>query len=1048
MRRRLAAMAVLTTALAMTPAISVPASASASVPVSASLSVPVQRVSAEVREEALRVPVKAEPDGSTVTLDATVVAPTSTGRHPAVLLAHGFGGSKADLMERARELAGQGYVTLAYTARGFGASGGRIHLDDPDYEVADASRLLDTLAGRADVQLDAAKDPRVGVAGGSYGGALGVMLAGTDRRVDAVVAGITWNDLSETFVPGGVGSAPGVLKRRWASIFFSSAIGQARPTGATYAPLGPDTALCGRFDPTICRLFLDAATTGRPSPALEQVLRRHGPVAVSGKVNAPTLLVQGMRDSFVGLGEADETAQQLAANGTPVAVRWFDGGHDGGAEPSDATTLLPWFQRYLTDQGRQQAGADPRAGMPLPAFSAPLAAQGGQREVTLTRPPRLDQAPADATRVTLAPATGQAPGNGNGSNSSPARPVRLLSPPGGDPAAMSNLGALGGALGAGTSGGSASGGAESDGGSGGSDGNASSGSGGTTGGSGSSGGSGSGGSNGSGGSGGSGGSSGNGGLDLAAAAGYSIAALPGQHAAFDTVPLEDRVDVVGAPRVRLRVTSTARDATLFVSLWRVTPSGPVSPRSQVVPVRITTTPGTPVDVDVPLPAGTYAMAQGSRWRVLVSATDAGFAVPTDARAYAVSLADSSLVLPSVPAQAVTDPQAGGDGIRSVDREVVWAAAGLAALLLAISALAGIAVWRRRRGDRRDTRAEDAEVPLVVEHLVKTYKDGHRAVDDVSWRAEAGQVVGLLGPNGAGKTTTMRMLVGLIRADSGAVHVLGQPVHAGSPVLGRVGALIEGPGFLPHLTGRQNLDAYWRATGRDPADAHVDEALEVAALGGAVDRPVRTYSQGMRQRLGIAQAMLGRPEVLLLDEPTNGLDPPQIAAMRPILRDYASTGRTVVVSSHLLSEVEQTCTHVVVMNRGRVITSGSVADLTSGDGTTVATLGPDCDPAAVEHALRTGPLGPSLHELSLDRHARTLTLVSDASRGAIVSAVVQAGGDVDSVVPRRRLEEVFLGVIGGDGPATGGGDDGPDRADDLDDPDGRTRMDSLRQVRAR
>ena len=211
-------------------------------------------------------------------------------------------------------------------------------------------------------------------------------------------------------------------------------------------------------------------------------------------------------------------------------------------------------------------------------------------------------------------------------------------------------------------------------------------------------------------------------------------------------------------------------------------------------------------------------------------------------------------------------------------------------------------------------------------LVKTYADGHRAVDDVSWAAHRGQVVGLLGPNGAGKTTTLRMVMGLIHPDSGTVHVLGQPVHPGAPVLAQVGALIEGPGFLPHLTGRANLEAYWAATGRDPKDAGFEAVLEVAALGDAVDRPVRSYSHGMKQRLGIAQAMLGMPDLLVLDEPTNGLDPPQIAAMRPILRAYADTGRTVVVSSHLLGEVELTCSHVVVMHAGRVLAAGSVEEL--------------------------------------------------------------------------------------------------------------------------
>ena len=180
---------------------------------------------------------------------------------------------------------------------------------------------------------------------------------------------------------------------------------------------------------------------------------------------------------------------------------------------------------------------------------------------------------------------------------------------------------------------------------------------------------------------------------------------------------------------------------------------------------------------------------------------------------------------------------------------------------------------------RPSGAHLAAVPLVVRDVVKTYPDGVRAVDGISFRAETGQVVGLLGPNGAGKTTAIRMLVGLIRPDAGEIFVHGEPVHAGADVLASVGAFIEGPGFLPHLTGRQNLHAYWQATGRPLEEAHLDGGPEIAGLGAALDRRVRGYSHGMRQRLGIAQAMLGLPSLLVLDEPTNGLDPPQIKAMR-------------------------------------------------------------------------------------------------------------------------------------------------------------------------
>jgi ABC-2 type transport system ATP-binding protein len=151
------------------------------------------------------------------------------------------------------------------------------------------------------------------------------------------------------------------------------------------------------------------------------------------------------------------------------------------------------------------------------------------------------------------------------------------------------------------------------------------------------------------------------------------------------------------------------------------------------------------------------------------------------------------------------------------------------------------------------------------------------------------------------------------------------VRPGAPVLARIGSLVEGAGFLPHLSGRDNLALYWKASGRS-GTANFDEVLEIADLGTAIDRKVRTYSQGMRQRLGIAQAMLGMPDILMLDEPTNGLDPPQIKAMRDVLHKYAATGRTVIVSSHLLSEVEQTCSYVIVMHRGQLITAGNVNEL--------------------------------------------------------------------------------------------------------------------------
>jgi ABC-2 type transport system ATP-binding protein len=311
------------------------------------------------------------------------------------------------------------------------------------------------------------------------------------------------------------------------------------------------------------------------------------------------------------------------------------------------------------------------------------------------------------------------------------------------------------------------------------------------------------------------------------------------------------------------------------------------------------------------------------------------------------------------------------------------------------------LWRRRH-EIEDV-AELASIPLVVNEVVKTYGDGFRAVDGVSFRAEQGQVLGLLGPNGAGKTTVIRMLVGLIRPDSGTIYIHGQPVHAGADVLSLVGGFIEGPGFLPHLSGKANLMAYWHATGRPLEEAHLAEALKIAGLGSAIHRKVRGYSHGMRQRLGIAQAMLGLPPVLILDEPTNGLDPPQIKAMRAVLADYAAAGRTVILSSHLLSEVEHTCSHVVVMDQGKVLLTGSVEELTASDTVTLIGLANIDDVVAAGQTLQA-------RGLQAEPEGKLIRVTGDLPRQAIVAELVAAGYGVESVDGHRQLEEVFMSLV--------------------------------------
>jgi ABC-2 type transport system ATP-binding protein len=273
------------------------------------------------------------------------------------------------------------------------------------------------------------------------------------------------------------------------------------------------------------------------------------------------------------------------------------------------------------------------------------------------------------------------------------------------------------------------------------------------------------------------------------------------------------------------------------------------------------------------------------------------------------------------------------------------------------------------------------------------------------------VLGLLGPNGAGKTTTLRVLMGLTQPTQGEIYVFGHRLVPGSPVLSRLGALVEGPGFMPHLSGRENLGLYWRSTGRPLADARMDEALDIAGLGSAIDRRVKTYSHGMRQRLAIAQAMLGLPELLVLDEPTDGLDPPQIAEMRRVLRRYATDGRAVLVSSHLLAEVEQTCTHVAVMHKGEKVADGPVDDVV-GDSPTV-----QLDVSDVGAAERV--LAAIAGVQTVEAEGDGLVVNMDGTpRSDVVAALVRAGIGVDRIAPRRRLEDAFLALVGGDTKASG------------------------------
>lgn len=834
----------------------------------------------------------------TVALDTRLYIPdgvSASSPAPAVLLAHGFGGTKASVRGDAADLADRGYVVLTYSARGFGRSTGLISLNALDAEVADARNLITLLSTRREVAQDGAGDPRVGIAGESYGGALALMTAGTDRRVDAIVPQITWNRLSRVFFPNGAGvpqeggpaapadsdSSPAAFKREWAGIFFGigkgldlgrlSGLGGLTGLGAPSGPppepgpepgseSGPesgsgsgesgttapgtattpampdstdaaDALVCGRFARDICRVYTTAAASGTLGEAARTRLDASSPWSVAGAITAPTFLVQGEADTLFPLSEADVTARQIRGRGTPVKVRWTAGGHDAGGVSESDSAGAA-----LREDVAAWFDHHLRRSGPDPAADFAFDQQTGlsnTRSRATTRTQTAPSYPVGSEVETTRVAL-----------SGPEQPI--VRPAGGAPASLSSLPGVGSALG-------------------------------------------------------------------------SVAFdPPGQAALFSSVELDGSVDVVGSATVRLTVSGAQPGTVLFAKVYDVPSDGrPQLPHGQVVPFSVPASEG-PTTVDVVLPAVAHRFETGHRIVVAVATTDRAYAPSTSQQIVRVALADAGLTVPQVSSRASgsnTSPW-------------VWLAVSLAGLA-ALAALVA-AAWGRL-GLRRtiaDTDPSLGDVPVAVEGLAKEYADGFVAVRSADLRVERDQVVGLLGPNGAGKTTTLRMLMGLIRPTHGSIRVFGHALTPGVPVLSRMGCFVEGVGFLPPLSGRANLTLYWAATGRPAADAWLEEVLRIAGLGTAIDRPVRTYSQGMRQRLAIAQAMLGLPELLVLDEPTNGLDPPQIAEMREVLRGYAVEGRSVLLSSHQLAEVEQTCSHVVVMDRGSVIASGTVAEVSA------------------------------------------------------------------------------------------------------------------------
>ena len=783
---------------------------------------PMSTASAQVAPELVSLTGAAfsDVDPDPVLLDADLYLPAVTPA-PAIVLAHGFGGSKDSVAGQAIKLREAGYVVVAYTARGFGNSTGLISMNSPQFEISYAAKVIDWLATRTEVTQNAPNDPQVGFAGASYGGALSLMIAGSDSRVDAVVSDITWNNLENALFAQGIPETryPGVFKELWTGLFFS------RGLVTSGAPQVNQNTRCGRFSPQWCELYESVAEAGTYSMAQGEVLMNSSPISTNAGVSVPTMLLTGQADSLFPISEADANYQQIkqASPDVPLKFVWHSGGHDGGQ--SESTRLQTLTQRWFDTHLLKTDLLDNNFEVTFASTNIIGSNRDNAQPASIESSPDYFGIANSESKIAL---LGQA--------------QQILAPAGGSPAGISTfpgIGSLGGLIGQ---------------------------------------------------------------------------SLPGQTAIFQSPELEQDQRILGSSQVRISVTSDEprRNAVLFASLQIVSATGSQTlPYGLVSPIRISDVTQTPTTVLVNLPTIAFDVKQGESLRLILSTTDLAHRLPIEPAVYTIELAEPVLTIASMELAPTVVAQS--------SLNYIWYALGV---ILAVIFL----VWiLRPRKSKAGIRSDLVEVPITIENLVKQFKNGPRAVNDITYEIPRGEVVGLLGPNGAGKTTTMRMVMGLIMPTQGSVYVFGEKVLPGAAVLSRIGSLVEGAGFLPHLSGRDNLALYWRASGRT-ADTNFDEVLEIADLGTAIDRKVRTYSQGMRQRLGIAQAMLGMPDILMLDEPTNGLDPPQIKAMRDVLHKYVATGRTVIVSSHLLSEVEQTCSYVVVMHRGQLITAGNVSEL--------------------------------------------------------------------------------------------------------------------------
>ncbi|MEJ7798496.1 MAG: ATP-binding cassette domain-containing protein [Solirubrobacteraceae bacterium] len=299
--------------------------------------------------------------------------------------------------------------------------------------------------------------------------------------------------------------------------------------------------------------------------------------------------------------------------------------------------------------------------------------------------------------------------------------------------------------------------------------------------------------------------------------------------------------------------------------------------------------------------------------------------------------------------------------------------------------------------------------VSLQGLTKRYGH-HVAVDDLTIEVPAGVVAGFVGPNGSGKTTTMAMMLGLVTPTEGTGTVLGHSLADPGSYLHRVGALIEGPAFYPGLTGAQNLAVIAAAAGHDRA--RIGELLELVGLGARGDDRFRGYSLGMKQRLGIAAALLGDPDLLILDEPTNGLDPAGVREMRELIGRLADGRRTVFVSSHVLAELEQVCNWLVVIDHGALVFQGPASELLDHSATTIVAVPEhDADLTRLEQLLNTAG-----HDSEIADGELVITVTGSEPR--MLAAEVNRTATADGIVlvelgpTKTTLEDRYLTMVNG------------------------------------